>query len=1131
MRGISNKTARFTFICLVMIIFAGFSNPSVNAYESTGDGSESDPFRIRTAEQLDDVRNDLDAHYVLMNDIDLESYIEQKYGAEGWMPLSYYNRESFTGVFDGNNHTISGLRSYRPSENQVGLFGVVRNNGEVKNLKVIISSEIKGNVSVGGIAGYLSEGHISNCHVVGTVTGVESVGGLTGANNHGVIMNSYAQCSVTATRMYAGGFIGVNIGEIINCYSIGTVNRPSSGYRGGFAGMLFNGIVNSYYYIENSYYSDVDKEYYRTLEDMKLKSTFISWDFDTIWSIDEGNSTPQLRLAVTNTGDGSDINPYKIRTAEQVDEVRNELYAHYVLMNDIDLDSYIEQKYGAEGWMPLSYFNRESFTGVFDGNNHTISGLRSNRPNENQVGLFGVVGENGEVKNLRVVISDEIRGDTSVGGIVGYLIGGRISNCHIVGTVTGVESVGGLGGASSHGVISNSYAQCSVTATKMYAGGFIGVNIGDIINCYSVGTVNRPSSGYRGGFAGMLFNGIVNSYYYIEDTYYSDIDKEYYRTLEELKLKSTFLSWDFDTIWSIDEGASTPYLTQFAVFLGNGSEAYPYQIRTAEQLDLIRTDLDAHYILMNDIDLSNFIAEKNPIEGWEPLGVIEERFTGCFDGDGYTISGLYCNRPNTRGVGLFGFTWGTLKNTSIIISSSVIGHDAVGGLSGHITEGSVVSDCTVKGNVSGFEDVGGLFGYAYKMSIYNCSAEGIVEGTSLVNTDVGGLVGNTHTIIMDNCMKTGLVIGNDTVGGLIGRNDYSQLLNCYSDAKVQGDSSIGGLVGYHYQGDINKSLSTGEVVGSSNLGGLVGINNDGTIISSYYDMLASGQSDEGKGIPKKTENLMLKTTYDGWIFGSESKWDIYESFSYPFLYKFGSPIENPTLYVNVNDWDIIEKNSFLYYGCTDKNYVLTTKLLSFDGEHIVESGDNLNSGIYCLNILAENDVGNQLHKEVRFMVYDSNVIASGDPILVEGVVASIQDMTVPDIIVDLIEYNMSFITDNLISADYQSILDQSLHQDFIYQCSGSSSAGQLQLTISVSDISNVVVGKIYCSGLATTEMDGIIHFDFTMDSSESFTRGSFGDVLSLLEGRKIYCEGILQSDGTLKMNIMRIDINGDTKEF
>jgi len=134
-------------------------------------------------------------------------------------------------------------------------------------------------------------------------------------------------------------------------------------------------------------------------------------------------------------GNGTSDDPWQIQTAEHLNNVRNYLgYAnrdnYFKLMNDIDLSSY---QSGA-GWAPIGYYVN-LFYGKFEGNNQKITGLRINRNDSDNNGLFGILGTGGEIKNLGVV-DVIITGVDRCGGLVGGNEG-IIKNCYATGSVTG----------------------------------------------------------------------------------------------------------------------------------------------------------------------------------------------------------------------------------------------------------------------------------------------------------------------------------------------------------------------------------------------------------------------------------------------------------------------------------------------------------------------------------------------------------------------------------------------------------------------------------------------------------------------------------------------------------------------
>lgn len=285
-------------------------NPKFEA----GNGTETEPYIIATAAQLDEVRNFQSACFELSKDIDLSSYLNSN--SSGWTPIM-----DFTGKFDGKKHTIKGLWISLSSIGNVGLFANIQGfsdneRASVSNLFVNISKKgITGGSSVGGVCGSLSYGNIENCMVTGDISGGEDVGGIVGYSRG---YSSISQCAssgnIMANSGYVGGILGYGSCSIKNCYSIANVKGEGSyssrvcGIGGSsencyFAGTISGADINYVYPIgsnTNSYYDSEKtkisgKPGALTTKQMKQQASFQGWDFDNIWTIQEGVDYPKLR--------------------------------------------------------------------------------------------------------------------------------------------------------------------------------------------------------------------------------------------------------------------------------------------------------------------------------------------------------------------------------------------------------------------------------------------------------------------------------------------------------------------------------------------------------------------------------------------------------------------------------------------------------------------------------------------------------------------------------------------------------------------------------------------------------------------------------------------------------------------
>ncbi len=223
--------------------------------EIEGEGNEVSPFLISTPTQLRVVAylTGNKYHFRQINDIDLtNSYAKtgtktdqfiHNNGGKFYAPIGT-ETAPFDGVYDGQGYKISGVKSERAGENNIGVFGVVAQNGTstptIKNLHVELMAPnekvngIVGNENVGGIAGMISNAVIENCSVtVGTVTGKNYVGGIVGHFTSSKIINCFTQSDVNAfnseVNPYAGGIVGyvsdaVNFESTISgCFASGSI--------------------------------------------------------------------------------------------------------------------------------------------------------------------------------------------------------------------------------------------------------------------------------------------------------------------------------------------------------------------------------------------------------------------------------------------------------------------------------------------------------------------------------------------------------------------------------------------------------------------------------------------------------------------------------------------------------------------------------------------------------------------------------------------------------------------------------------------------------------------------------------------------------------------------------------------
>ena len=130
-------------------------------------------------------------------------------------------------------------------------------------------------------------------------------------------------------------------------------------------------------------------------------------------------------------------------------------------------------------------------------------------------------------------------------------------------------------------------------------------------------------------------------------------------------------------------------LLTFAQFSmsGSGTESDPYKITNPIHLNQLRNYLNqsnVYFKLMDDIDLTDFLENENPLQGWQPVGNSSSAaFKGILDGNGKKITGLWIDRSGSDYVGFFGYTTGATIKDVTIVANTIKGNDNVGGVSGY----------------------------------------------------------------------------------------------------------------------------------------------------------------------------------------------------------------------------------------------------------------------------------------------------------------------------------------------------------------------------------------------------------------------------------------------------------------
>ena len=422
---------------------------------------------------------------------------------------------------------------------------------------MIRNPEIEGKDQVGALVGYqaYSNQGIKNCAVIGgKIQGRSHVGGLVGYMEESPIQNCYSTCEVVAMDFYAGGIVGDHrvVASIRNCYATGNISGTYSGGIVGVAqdvercvalgqtvtgkssnrvtdsvrisdvyawgGMKVNGNTVTYGAANNE--NGADLVYNGGALSKQFSEIFAN---DDAWTYTE-NGLPILKVVKGEQSSElpswmlSDASTIYITTAQQLKQLADEVNAGdsksgktVLLMNDIDLSVY-------PNWSPIGTLNMNwsdvsrPFSGVFDGQNHTISNLTCTSATNGYAGLFGNF--DGTVQNLILRDAQITVEGLQAAAVVCENYKGQVLNCAMIGGSVKGKGVAGGVVCYNRGTVENCYATGDVTSLSggrvCYAGGVVGYNYteGTVQSCYAAGRVE--SEKHAGGAVGGNYGTVQN---------------------------------------------------------------------------------------------------------------------------------------------------------------------------------------------------------------------------------------------------------------------------------------------------------------------------------------------------------------------------------------------------------------------------------------------------------------------------------------------------------------------------------------------------------------------------------------------------------------------------------------------
>ena len=486
-----------------------------------------------------------------------------------------------------------------------------------------------------------------------------------------------------------------------------------------------------------------------------------------------------LAVSVFSGSGAFAVDPTPIETQDDLQNISSNLAGNYVLTASL----------AVTGLNPITNVNSDPFTGTLDGAGYTISNLTKPLFNSlsgatvtdlnlsgnvsftysccggefhsDEVGMLARVASNAVIDSL--VLEGSVTGQDYVGGAVGWVTGGSITNTHANVTVIGDDQVGGIAGRAIDVDLINSSAEGAVSGTGEHAGGLAGKSNGDIINSYSSSPVNASS--YVGGLVGETSGNISNSFV---------------NAREEIAGTGDYVGG----LAGYSTGSITDsYVSMEGSVTGNnyvgGLAGYSSGVeRTYADVNIVGNNSvgglvgDARVLVDNSYAIGSVTGNEN---------------VGGLVGDQYgLISNSYATGSVTGEIKVGGLVGWSDEITNSYATGLVTGENQVGGLVG--LSGGDVSNSYATGNVNGGQSVGGLVGEI------NSNSD-VIESYS--NGNVTGSVANTGSfagyhfgrVFRSYSSGTTTGVGPET-GGFIGNDN--------SGASYVEDSCEGSLVGIDF---------------------------------------------------------------------------------------------------------------------------------------------------------------------------------------------------------------------------------------------------------------------------------------------------------------------------------------------
>ena len=720
---------------------------------STQKGSAGEKVDFEVIHKMPEIIKDNDGKYfsqfpthkiAIGKDIDL-SYTKNYQGFEGW---EIYGTNSSPTVFTGLGHQLNNLYINATIDNSVGNnVGFIRYAGEsfevdnihLRNVDISGEHRVVGGLiasnNTGTVGGQTvnGTGKIRNSSVTGKVSGDYKVGGLIGSSDNATIKDSWTDTKVTGLNNDVGGLVGyAKDNNILNSYATGDVTGVSD--VGGLIGDA-DGSTS----ISNSYATGnvIGSEVVGGLVAVAAGNNISISDSYATGNVVGSETVGGLVGVLAGVKDFDENDePIKSDTPANI----SNSYATGKVVGERDVGGLVGETWNAQ-------ISKSHATG-----NVQASGTQSHS-NGNVVisSAGGLVGEIEDTKVTQSYATGAVSGVRGLGGLTGYAKNSTISQSYSSSNVTGEERIGGLVGEAQNITIENSYAAGTLTEQSSgtpnvtgyngeklaFVGGLVGAvaeyhdgesntaTTTKVKNSYFSGSLNTvPSSSAHGAVIGGNID--PNTQFVAENVYYDDkggeqdsgsangIDYGTPLTPAQMKQQSSFIGFDFNSIWEIKEGQSTPTLRQsvlaqmlLKVYATNAHN--PYQGNTLINTYGTYAPNNGYRLELDGKEKSNDWIIKNPdITGTLTFG---GTWTNAVNAGDYTVipQGLSSNKytieyiPGTFTIDPYAIS---ITGNSVYSGTAKVGFNSKNTQINPISQNSDLAEEVNKLNIVGTADIG-----------------------------------------------------------------------------------------------------------------------------------------------------------------------------------------------------------------------------------------------------------------------------------------------------------------------------------------------------------------------------------------------------------------------------------------